>query len=122
MLGQSDMVTLHCPATAQTRHLLNRDRIARMKPGAILVNAGRGTLIVDRVSKSQAVYPGDLIVTQGFHYGKLSSLYPAGIRIGVVSSASVNDTDLYWQVQLRPQVDFGSIQSVIVLVPKTRPH
>ncbi|MGZ4281749.1 MAG: rod shape-determining protein MreC [Gaiellaceae bacterium] len=90
-----------------------------------LVGSGQspGSLIVDRVSKSQAVYPGDLIETQGWHVGKLASNYPPGIPIGTVSSASVNDVSLYWQVQLKPQVDFGSsLQSVIVLVPKTRRH
>jgi len=38
----------------------------------------------------------------------------------VVSGASQNDVDLYWQVQVAPRVDFGSLQSVTVLVPKTR--
>jgi rod shape-determining protein MreC len=91
--------------------------------GLVGTGQGRGTLILDRVSKSQNVRPGDLIVTQGWRSGKLSSLYPQGISIGVVSSASQNDVDLYWRVQLRPQVAFGSsLQSVIVLVPKTRKH
>jgi rod shape-determining protein MreC len=81
---------------------------------------GRGTLILDRVQKSQTVDRGDWIVTQGWRYGKLTSLYPKGIPIGVVSGAAQNDVDLYWQVQLSPRVDFGSLQSVIVLVPKTR--
>ena len=81
---------------------------------------GRSTLILDRVSKSQTVNAGDWIVTQGFRVGDLASLYPRGIPIGVVSGASVNDVDLYWQIQLRPRVDFGSLQSVLVLVPKSR--
>jgi len=84
---------------------------------------GRGTLILDRVSKSDDVKAGDLIVTQGWHYKKLSSIFPAGIPVGVVTSASVNATDLYWQVQVSPRVHFGSsLQSVLVLVPKSRPH
>ena len=91
--------------------------------GLVGTGQGRGTLIMDRVSKADNVKPGDLIVTQGFHYKKLSSIFPGGIPVGVVSSASVNDTDLYWQVQVNPRVNFGSsLQSVIVLVPKTRNH
>jgi cell shape-determining protein MreC len=62
----------------------------------------------------------DLIVTQGFHLGKLASLYPRGIPIATVTGASVNDLDLFWQVQLRPRVDFGSLDSVVVLIPKKR--
>ena len=81
---------------------------------------GRSTLILDRVSKSQTVNARDWIVTQGFRFGDLTSVYPRGIPIGIVSGASVNDVELYWQVQLRPRVDFGSLQSVIVLVPKSR--
>ena len=81
---------------------------------------GRGTLILDRVSKSQTINPNDWIVTQGWRYGPLTSLYPKGIPIGIVAGASQNDTDLYWQIQLRPRVDFGALQSVLVLVPKNR--
>jgi rod shape-determining protein MreC len=81
---------------------------------------GRGTLILDRVQKSQTVDRGDWIVTQGWRYGKLASRYPKGIPIGVVSGASQNDVDLYWQIQVAPRVDFGSLQSVTVLIPKTR--
>jgi rod shape-determining protein MreC len=88
--------------------------------GIVAHGQGRGTLILDRVQKSQTVRPGEWIVTSGFKSQGLSSLYPKGIPIGVVSGASLTDLDLYWQIQLRPRVDFGSLQSVIVLVPKTR--
>ena len=96
---------------------------ATQATGLVGTGQSRGTLIVDRVSKADLVKPGDLIVTQGFHYKKLSSIFPAGIPIGIVSSASQNDVDLYWQVQVRPRVDFGSsLTSVLVLVPKSRKH
>jgi D-specific alpha-keto acid dehydrogenase len=45
LLEQSDIVTLHTPLTAETHHLLDRDRIARMKHGAAIVNTGRGALL-----------------------------------------------------------------------------
>ena len=45
LLAQSDIVTLHTPLTAETHHLLDRDRIERMKRGAVIVNTGRGALI-----------------------------------------------------------------------------
>jgi rod shape-determining protein MreC len=83
---------------------------------------GRGTLVLDRVQKSLTVHPRDWIVTQGWRVGKLTSLYPQGIPIGVVSGASLSDLDLYWQIQLHPRVDFGSLQHVLVLVPKDRPR
>lgn len=45
LLEASDVVTLHVPLTPSTRHLLDRGRIARMKPGAVVVNTSRGALI-----------------------------------------------------------------------------
>lgn len=45
LLRRSDIVTLHAPLTADTHHLLDRRRIERMKPGAFVVNTGRGSLL-----------------------------------------------------------------------------
>ncbi|CAM4036254.1 D-isomer specific 2-hydroxyacid dehydrogenase family protein [Tsukamurella strandjordii] len=45
LLAQSDIVTLHTPLTLETHHLLDAERIGRMKPGAIVINTGRGALI-----------------------------------------------------------------------------
>lgn len=41
----SDVISLHCPLTSETRHLINRDTIASMKKGVYLVNTSRGALI-----------------------------------------------------------------------------
>ncbi len=45
IISQSDVLTLHCPSTAQTRRLVNAGSIAQMKRGAILVNLARGDLV-----------------------------------------------------------------------------
>lgn len=45
LIALSDIVTLHIPLTVDTHHLLDRDRIERMKPGAYIVNTGRGPLL-----------------------------------------------------------------------------
>lgn len=45
LLTQSDIVTLHCPSTPQTKKLLNADSLGRMKRGAVVVNLARGDLI-----------------------------------------------------------------------------
>ena len=45
LLRRSDLVTLHAPLTAATHHLLDRQRLARMKDGALVVNTARGGLI-----------------------------------------------------------------------------
>jgi D-lactate dehydrogenase len=45
LLRSSDALTLHAPATPDTRHMLNADTFAVMKPGVFIVNTGRGSLI-----------------------------------------------------------------------------
>ncbi len=45
LLRESDLITLHCPSTPDTRRLINRGKIALMKPRALLVNLGRGDLV-----------------------------------------------------------------------------
>ena len=45
LLRQSDVVSLHCNLTDETRHILNRERIALMKPTAILLNCARGPMV-----------------------------------------------------------------------------
>lgn len=47
MLPHCEFLSLHCPATAQTRFLLNRERIDRLPDGAIVVNSARGALVDD---------------------------------------------------------------------------
>ena len=45
LLAAADIVTLHCPLTAASRHLIDEQAIACMKPGVMLINTGRGGLI-----------------------------------------------------------------------------
>lgn len=45
LLRRADAVSLHCPLTPETEQLVNTDRLALMKPGALLINTGRGQLI-----------------------------------------------------------------------------
>lgn len=45
LLGQADIVVLTTPLTSETRHLMDAERLAKMKPGALLVNAARGPLV-----------------------------------------------------------------------------
>lgn len=46
LLEASDFVTLHVPATSQTREMMGKEQIARMKPGAYLLNLSRGNVVV----------------------------------------------------------------------------
>lgn len=60
LLAQSDVVTLHCPATNETRGLLNASSLSRLKPGSIVVNTARGELIDDLDALETALRSGHL--------------------------------------------------------------
>ena len=45
LLAQSDYISLHCPLNDKTKHLINKDTIAKMKSNAVIINTGRGALI-----------------------------------------------------------------------------
>lgn len=45
LLATADVVSLHCPLTPATRHLINGEKLALMKPGAVLINTARGDLV-----------------------------------------------------------------------------
>jgi glyoxylate reductase len=57
LLQRSDFVSLHCPLRPETRHLINRDTLAKMKPSAILINTTRGA-VVDQTALYEALVNG----------------------------------------------------------------
>ena len=59
LLGVSDVLTLHCPLTPQTREMINAESLAQMKHGALLINTGRGPL-VNEYHVAEALKSGQL--------------------------------------------------------------
>jgi lactate dehydrogenase-like 2-hydroxyacid dehydrogenase len=59
VLEEADFVSLHCPATPETRHLMNAERLGRLKPGAYLINTARGD-VVDEAALVGALGSGRL--------------------------------------------------------------
>jgi glyoxylate reductase len=59
LLSRADFVSIHCPLRAETRHLIGAGELARMRPGAVLVNTARGP-IVDEAALAEALERGQL--------------------------------------------------------------
>jgi len=59
LLARADVLTLHIPLTDATRNLMNAERLAAMKPGAVLINTARGG-IVDEAALARALRAGQL--------------------------------------------------------------
>ena len=74
VLATADIVSLHCPLTSSTRHLINAEAIGKMKPSAILINTGRGPL-VDEQAVADALNGGRLAA---FSADVLSQEPPSG--------------------------------------------
>ena len=59
LLAESDVITLHCPLTPQTRHLINAESLGKVKPGVMLINTSRGP-VLDTKAAIQALKDGRL--------------------------------------------------------------
>ena len=57
LLAQSDIISLHCPLFPETEHIINRETIAKMKNGVLLLNTSRGPL-VDSDALAEALRSG----------------------------------------------------------------
>jgi len=69
VIQQADVISLHCPLTEQTRHLISDRELAMMKPNTLLINAGRGGLVdelalVDALKQRQIAGAGVDVFTQ----------------------------------------------------------
>jgi D-3-phosphoglycerate dehydrogenase len=59
LLAQADFLSLHCTLNDSTRHILNRERLALMKPTAVVINTARGALI-DEQALTEALTTGKI--------------------------------------------------------------
>ena len=86
LLAESDVLTLHCPLTVDTLHLLGEDEFNQMKPSAIIINTARGA-IIDSVALVNALQKGQI----------------AGAGIDVLAEEPpANDDPLLQPILLRP--------------------
>ena len=69
LFAEADVVSLHCPLTSETHHLVNAERLSWMKPSAILINTGRGPLVdeqalADALNQDRIYAAGVDVLTQ----------------------------------------------------------
>ncbi len=83
-------------------------------------STGSQVLQLSGVGKDKKIKDGDTIITSGWRRPDLSSLYPHGITIGRIASYSQVDVNPEKEIQVDPAVDFSSLHTVIVLIPKNR--
>ena len=76
LLRVADVVSLHAPGGAATRHMIDADALAAMKPGAVLVNTGRGTLI-DEAALAAALANGTIAAAGLDVYAAEPCVHPA---------------------------------------------
>ena len=105
--------------TDETSSVTSTDLTSPSAVGEVHPGGSGGVLVFDRVQKSKYVGVGDKVITAGT-LGKsaLKSMFPRGILVGTVASESDTDVNPFKTIQVQPAVDFSSLQSVIVLVPR----
>ena len=84
LLEESDVVSLHCPATAETRGMIDESALAAMKPGAILLNTARGAL-VDEAAVCAALKSGHL----GYYASDVAAHEPVRPKDGLLHCPNV---------------------------------
>ena len=104
LLEQSHFVSLHCYLDATTRHLINAESIARMRPGAMLINTARGP-IVDEAALLDALDSGHLAA--------------AGLDVIEREPLEYDRLRLHPKVLLTPHTAFYSVEGYTELRTKT---
>lgn len=100
LLAQSDVVSLHCPSTPETHHLMNRERLAQMQPHAFLINTARGD-VVDEWALAAAVRDG--------------TIAGAGLDVYENEPIVVHDLRDMERVVLLPHMGSGTIETRVAM-------
>lgn len=94
LFRSADFVSLHCPSTAETRHLVDAARLASMKPGSVLVNTARGAC-VDEAALAHALAHGPLAAAGLDVYEKEPRVHPGLLELpNVVLAPHLGSADV----------------------------
>ncbi len=114
LLGESDFVSLHCPLTPETRHLIGEAQLRRMKPTAILVNTSRGP-VVDEPALVRALTEG-WIAGAGLDVFEQEPVAPDNPLLALdnavlsphVAGYSDENLELGWRLSVEAALDFAA--------------
>lgn len=85
-------------------------KVQRSRVYGIIAWSGGGTLQLRNVAKTQDVRPGDVVQTSEY-----STMYPSGVRVGVVRNVRSAPADLFLAIDVAPGVDFDRLEEVFVI-------
>jgi phosphoglycerate dehydrogenase-like enzyme len=119
LLREADVVSVHCPLTAETRHIIGREQLKLMKPTAILVNTARGQ-VIDEAALVEAL-EGRRIMAAALDVFEQEPLDPASplrklnnvVLTGHIASSTREAFSKTWQ---------GGIDNILRFVKGERPH
>lgn len=119
LLEESDYVVLACPLNAQTHHLMNRERLARMKSSAFLVNVGRGPVIEEAalVEALRAGRPAGAMLDVYEHY-RLEPGNPLLTLDNVILTPHLAGATR----QARRRVSLVAAEEILRMLDGKRPH
>jgi phosphoglycerate dehydrogenase-like enzyme len=119
VITNSDYVSIHCPLTPNTRHLINAERLARMKPGAALINTARGG-IIDQDALAASLASGHLSGA-GLDVFDPEPL-PLGHPLLTADGAILSAHALNWTVELDEDLAAQNVAAVLDLLAGRIPH
>ncbi len=117
LLQQSDLVTLHVPLIEATRHLIDAERLARMQPGAVLLNFARGG-IVDETAVLAALENGTLAAYISDFPSERLKNHPNVVSLPHLGASTVESEEncaVMAVQQLRDFLELGSVRNSVNL-------
>jgi rod shape-determining protein MreC len=85
-------------------------RIQTSRATGIVRGSVEGGLVMDRIPQGETISPGDIVFTSG-----LGGHYPDKLVIGQITEVSQRDLDMFQSARIRPTVDFGKLETVLVI-------
>lgn len=119
LLGEADIVSLHTPLTPDTKHLINANTLAKMRPGAMLINTGRGAL-VDARALIGALKSGHLGAVGMDVYEEEEALYFRDLSEQIISDDTFARLLTFPNVLVTGHQAFFTREALVMIATTTR--